>query len=150
MATKLEELKMAAEAADAAEADTWAAYWAAHGDAAADDAEAADAAEDDTLAAYAAYYAELKKVQEENPMTKLDELKAAADAAYDAAVAADVRVAAVAADVRAAAVDDEAAIDAAYEAWAAYWDALDDALDAALDAYEAELKKVQEENSDGH
>jgi hypothetical protein len=53
-------------------------------------------------------------------MTKLDELKAAANAAYSAALAADVRAVAVADDVRAAAVDDEAAIDAAYEAWDAY------------------------------
>ena len=72
-------------------------------------------------------------------MTKLEELKAARDAAYD---------------VRAAAV---AAIDAAYadrdadDIWdAAAWKAiaaLDAAADVARDAYEAELKKTQEENS---
>jgi hypothetical protein len=40
----------------------------------------------------------------------------------------------------------EAARDTAYDN--NHSDALDDALDAALDAYEAELKKTQEEKSD--
>jgi hypothetical protein len=75
-------------------------------------------------------------------MTKLEKLEAAVLAVEAAAVAADVRAAAVAADVRAAAVDDEAAINAAYEAW--------DLYNAAWDAYQAELKKTQEENSNGY
>jgi hypothetical protein len=69
-------------------------------------------------AAYdAAYKAELKK-QEENSMTKLEELRVAYDATYETAAYA----------VESA----EAAADAAEEAW---------------DAYQAELKKTQEENS---
>jgi len=72
-------------------------------------------------------------------MTKLEELKAAAEAARDDARAAvyDARDAVVV-------VDDE------YVADAAAWDAeavLAAAADAARDAYEAELKKTQEENS---
>jgi hypothetical protein len=72
-------------------------------------------------------------------MTKLEELKAAAEAVRD-----DARAAVYDALDAVVVVDDEYVADAA--AWKAV-DALDDALDAALDAYEAELKKIQEENS---
>jgi hypothetical protein len=132
--TKLEELKITLDAAcdvrDAAVAAIDAAYadrdyrddddiW----NAAARKAVAAlDAAADVARDAYEAeLLAELKKIQEENGrMTKLEELKAD----YDAA---------------------EAAVEA-------IWAAADDdvraaARDAARDAYEAELKKTQEENS---
>jgi mevalonate pyrophosphate decarboxylase len=61
----------------------------------------------------------LRKLKEENPMTKLEELKAAIDDTYAAA--------------KAAAYDTSAA------AWAAYV--------AACDAYYDELNKKQEENS---
>ena len=129
--TKLEELKAAREAAydvrDAAVAAIDAAYanrddddiW----DAAARKAVAAlDAAAVD---ACAAYEAELKKTQEENPMTKLEELEAAIDAAYANRDADDIWDA------------------AARKAVAA----LDAVADVARDAYEAELKKIQTENS---
>jgi hypothetical protein len=132
--TKLEELKITLDAAcdvrDAAVAAIDAAYadrdyrddddiW----NAAARKAVAAlDAVADVARDAYEAeLLAELKKIQEENGrMTKLEELKAD----YDAA---------------------EAAVEA-------IWAAADDdvraaARDAARDAYEAELKKTQEENS---
>ena len=119
--TKLEELKAAAEAAAAARAAAAdAAVWAT-----------ADAARAD-----AAYYAELKRIQEENPMAKLEELKAAAEAARD-----DARAAVYDALDAVVVVDDE------YVADAAAWDAeavLAAAADAARDAYEAELKKTQE------
>jgi hypothetical protein len=107
--TKLEELKAAAEEARDAvwsqngKAITWAA-WGSLWDA--------------RHAAETAYDDELKKTQEEKPMTKLEELKAA----Y------------LAADAAAWAVYDAVAYDAyaaAHAAWA---------------AYEAELDKTQEEN----
>jgi hypothetical protein len=62
-------------------------------------------------------------------MTKLEELKAAANAAYCAALAADVRAAAVY----------DAVCDDADASW--------DAHVAAWDAYYDELKKTQKENS---
>jgi hypothetical protein len=65
-------------------------------------------------------------------MTKLEELMAAANAAE--AVEADAWDDANAADVAEA------------DAWDTYW-AARDANNAARDAYEAELKKTQEENS---
>ena len=129
--TKLEELKAAREAAydvrDAAVAAIDAAYanrddddiW----DAAARKAVAAlDAVAD---VARDAYEAELKKTQEENPVTKLEELKAAAWDAYEAACDADAA--------------ERAAKAAAYYA--------EEAADDAWAAYRAELKKTQEENS---
>ena len=60
-------------------------------------------------------------------MTKLEELKAACAAAWDAA---------------------DAASDAASYTWDAACAAAYDAADAASDAYRAELKKTQEENTD--
>ena len=73
-------------------------------------------------------------------MTKLEELKAAADTARDDACDAvyDAFDAVVVVD------DEYAADDAAWKAVAA----LDAAADAARDAYNAELYKIQEENSD--
>jgi hypothetical protein len=71
-------------------------------------------------------------------MTKLEELKAAydaANAAYDTALKAEC-----ACD---AATDSAACLAAARDASDATWGA----STAARDAYEAELKKVQEENS---
>jgi hypothetical protein len=62
-------------------------------------------------------------------MTKLEKLKAAANAAYCAALAADVRAAAVY----------DAVCDDADASW--------DAHVAAWDAYYDELKKVRKENS---
>jgi hypothetical protein len=75
-------------------------------------------------------------------MTKLEELKAAAEAARD-----DARAAVYDALDAVVVVDDE------YVADAAAWDAeavLAAAADAACDAYEAELKKIQEENSNDY
>ena len=60
-------------------------------------------------------------------MTKLEEIKAAAEEARDAAETAGTSW-------------DE---DITWAAWGALWDA----CHAARDAYEAELKKTQEENS---
>jgi hypothetical protein len=77
---------------------------------------------------------------EENPMAKLEELKAAAEAARD-----DARAAVYDALDAVVVVDDE------YVADAAAWDAeavLAAAADAACDAYEAELKKKPEEMTD--
>jgi hypothetical protein len=80
--TKLEELKAARE-------DAWV---AAH------DAEAAAFAWCTACDVIAAYKAKLKKIQEENPMTKLEKLKAAYNAARDAGDASwDARNAALAA-----------------------------------------------------
>ena len=72
-------------------------------------------------------------------MTKLEELKAAAEAARD-----DARAAVYDALDAVVVVDDEYVADAA--AWKAVA-ALDAAVDVARDAYEAELKKTQKENS---
>ena len=72
-------------------------------------------------------------------MTKLEEMKAAADAARD-----DARAAVYDALDAVVVVDDEYAADDA--AWKAVT-ALDAAADAARDAYKAELKKTQEEKT---
>jgi hypothetical protein len=150
--TKLEELKADSEAARAARDAALDAYEAAVA-AACYDAGAGALVAWDTYAEAAyvwrvandAYKAELKKKQEENSMTKLEELKVAlddADVAYDAARAA-------ARDARDAASDSEeaayAAEVAAQDAGDAFW-AVKRYRDAALDAYD-ELKKTQEENS---
>ena len=94
-------------------------------------------------------------------MTKLEELKAAADAAHahaaDAAHAHDAAVSdawaayeAACAAARANRDVDDAACDAAWEATrdvdATACDAAWAAADAAWEAYHAELKKAQEEN----
>jgi hypothetical protein len=120
--TKLEELKAARE-------DAWV---AAH------DAEAAAFAWCTACDVIAAYKAKLKKIQEENPMTKLEKLKAAYNAARDA-YEADLD-----AEYACDAYRDAAACAAARDAGDASWDA----RNAALAAYKAELKKTQEENSD--
>jgi hypothetical protein len=73
-------------------------------------------------------------------MTKLEELKAAADAAYDAAAAWDAYWYSSDADYKAAYADYEAA-SAASDAYVAACDA----FEAAWDAYKAELKKIQTE-----
>jgi|SaaInl59LU_5_DNA_1037362.scaffolds.fasta_scaffold01973_7 hypothetical protein len=70
-------------------------------------------------------------------MTKLEELKAIADAARN-----DARTAVYDALDAVVVVDDEYVADA--DAWKAV-DALNAVADAARDAYEAELKKIQEE-----
>jgi hypothetical protein len=82
-------------------------------------------------AAWDAYCAGLKKIHEKNPLTileelKLEKLKAARDAAWDAYEIA---------------VHD--ALGAVVVVDASYWDA----YVAAYGVYEAELKRVQEENS---
>ncbi len=74
-------------------------------------------------------------------MTKLEEMKAARDAACDNARAAVYDALAVPEFV-----DDEYVADA--DAWKVVA-ALDAAAVDACDAYEAELKKTQKENSDG-
>jgi hypothetical protein len=128
--TKLEELKATYDAAyEAAEAALEArdrAYWVYED--AEDFSNAACDARDD---AREAYMAELKKTQEGTLMTKLEELRASAYAANAAACDA------TASDVYDSfdAVRD-ADIDAAWDAYR-----------AARDAYEAELKKTQEEDS---
>ena len=70
-------------------------------------------------------------------MTKLEELKAVADAARN-----DARTAVYDALDAVVVVDDEYVADA--DAWKAV-DVLNAVADAARDAYEAELKKTQEE-----
>jgi len=70
-------------------------------------------------------------------MTKLEELKAIADAARN-----DARTAVYDALDAVVVVDDEYVADA--DAWKAV-DVLNAVADAARDAYEAELKKIQEE-----
>ena len=114
--TKLEELKAAADAArDAAYDDLHSDAWAVYGD------------------AWNAYKAELKK----NPVTKLDELEVAYNAAWraDGDAAWAVHVAWDAEEASATAVA------------AAAWVTINAAYNAARDAYEAELKKTQEEDS---
>jgi hypothetical protein len=89
--TKLEKLLAAAKATEAASKS---AYYVAHDAATKDAALVAWATYYDVdyarIVAFDAYKAELKKVQEENPMTKLEELKAvsAAWVAVDATYAA--------------------------------------------------------------
>jgi hypothetical protein len=114
--TKLEKLKAAAEAArDTAYDNNHSDVWAVYGD------------------AWDAYKAELKK----NPVTKLDKLGVACNAAWEADgdAAWAVHVAWNAVDASATAVA------------AAAWVPINAAYNAARDAYEAELKKTQEENS---
>tara|TARA_R110000796_G_scaffold189773_1_gene306568 strand:- start:177 stop:578 length:402 start_codon:yes stop_codon:yes gene_type:complete len=116
--TKLEELEAIRVAADAASRS---AYYVAFDVVAADARDAAyEAAQLDLVVANDAYQVELKKAQQETPMTKLEELKAVATASAAASDAAWAVASATEAAATAAACAAETSYDAAYSADAAY------------------------------
>jgi hypothetical protein len=141
--TKLEELKATYDAAYEAAGDALdardRAYWVYED--AEDFSNAACGVRDD---AREAYMAELEKTQEGTLMTKLEELKAAADAKLTAAM----RAAAYAANDAACYATASDVYDSFDAVRNADIDAAWDAYRAARDAYEAELKKHKEKQND--